>query len=149
MRFLDGLLRGLMGANIGGKVTLDASLAINTGRAIPVIGLGVYQVNPGLPTEDAVAWALDAGYRHIDTAVIYHNENSVGQAIQRSGLPREEIFVTTKLTPQYQKASVGNPNDLKMSLLRLGMDYVDLYLVHFPSNHPQVRKETWQMMEQL
>lgn len=146
MRFLESILSPFgLGPRMNRPANLDTSVLLNSGHRIPVIGLGVYRVKPGVPTEKAVAWALEAGYRHIDTAVIYRNEEHVGKTLQQSDLHRDEIFVTTKLTPRL----VGTPDDLERSLEKLSMDYVDLYLVHFPSNNPQARKETWQMVEQL
>jgi len=94
---------------------------------MPVLGLGVWQLANGLETERAVEWAFEAGYRHIDTASMYRNERSVGAAIARSGLRREDVFVTTKWVPVR-----GARHELARSLERLGLEYVDLYLVHWP-----------------
>jgi diketogulonate reductase-like aldo/keto reductase len=99
---------------------------------MPMLGLGVWQVPRGRETEQAVGWALEAGYRHIDTARAYDNEDSVGVAIRASGLPREQIFVTTKLLPSARDAE----QELRASLQRLGLDYVDLYLIHAPPRDP-------------
>src|SRR6476660_9907923 len=98
------------------------------GVRMPVLGLGVWQLAYGPETEQAVEWALEAGYRLIDTAAMYRNERSVGAAVRRSGLPRESIFVTTKLAPPHIDAS----RQLAKSLERLGLEYVDLYLIHWP-----------------
>jgi len=98
------------------------------GISMPVLGLGVWQMKAGAETEQAVEWALEAGYRHIDTAAMYRNEQSVGAALERSGVPREEIFVTTKLMPHRPIAS----RELEKSLERLRLDFVDLYLIHWP-----------------
>jgi len=95
---------------------------------MPVLGLGVWRMDEGAETENAVEWALEAGYRHIDTAQLYRNERSVGAAIARSGIAREEIFVTTKWLPTVRSAGP----ELERSLERLGMGYVDLYLIHWP-----------------
>src|SRR6266487_1238809 len=92
------------------------------GSRMPVLGLGVWQMAAGTETEQAVDWALEAGYRHIDTASMYHNEQSVGAALKRSGLPRQDIFVTTKLMPTHASAA----RELSKSLKRLSLDYVDL-----------------------
>jgi 2,5-diketo-D-gluconate reductase A len=98
------------------------------GVMMPMLGLGVWQLAKGRETEQAVEWALDAGYRHIDTATYYRNERSVGAALRRSGVPREQVFVTTKWLPIRR-----NPEaEIKRSLERLGLEYVDLYLVHWP-----------------
>jgi diketogulonate reductase-like aldo/keto reductase len=95
---------------------------------IPVVGLGVWQVPDGPECENAVRWALEAGYRHIDTAQAYGNEPSVGRAIAASGVAREELYVTTKFNPSRRDAE----QEAARSLERLGLDYVDLYLVHRP-----------------
>jgi len=95
---------------------------------MPVLGLGVWQMAAGRETEQAVEWALEAGYRHIDTASMYRNEQSVGAAVSRSGLPREQLFITTKLMPTHPSAA----RELDKSLTRLGLEYVDLYLIHWP-----------------
>src|SRR5579864_282706 len=97
------------------------------GVLLPVLGLGVWQMAEGHETEQAVEWAFEAGYRHIDTASLYKNERSVGAAIARSGLRREEVFVTTKWLPLR-----GASGELARSLERLRLDYVDLYLIHWP-----------------
>jgi 2,5-diketo-D-gluconate reductase A len=95
---------------------------------MPVLGLGVWQAAAGRETEQAVEWALEAGYRHVDTATIYRNEQSVGAALARSGLPREDVFVTTKWAPMHRSVA----SELARSLERLGLEYVDLYLIHWP-----------------
>src|SRR6201988_4075904 len=92
---------------------------------VPLLGLGVWQVPNGRECVDAVRWALELGYRHIDTAQAYGNEESVGQGIRESGVPREEVFITTKFFP-------GRPHPLSeadRSLQRLGVDHVDLYII--------------------
>ena len=116
------------------------------GGAIPRLGLGVFRAGAGAGTRDAVRWALDAGYRHIDTAAVYRNEREVGAAIRQSGVPRAEVFVTTKLWREdYGRAST--PRALEESLGQLGLDYVDLYLMHWPS--PETRVETWAALVEL
>jgi diketogulonate reductase-like aldo/keto reductase len=113
------------------------------GTRMPVLGLGVWGMVAGVETEQAVEWALEAGYRHIDTAAVYFNERSVGAAIKRSGLPREQVFVTTKLMP-----SLLSPAwELERSLERLGLDYVDLYLIHWPL--PLLSAFHWSELESL
>jgi 2,5-diketo-D-gluconate reductase A len=114
---------------------------------IPQLGFGVFQV-PSDETELAVARALDAGYRHIDTAAAYRNEGSVGQAIHASGLPREEIFVTTKCFNDdhgHDKAKRA----FKASLERLELEHVDLYLIHWPVPSHDLYVETWQAFIEL
>jgi diketogulonate reductase-like aldo/keto reductase len=105
---------------------------LTTGAQIPRLGLGVWQVRSGSECEQAVRWALEAGYRLIDTAQSYRNEISVGRAIRDSGVAREEIFLTTKFYP-----GRSDPRrEAEASLRRLGTDYLDLYLVHYPRGGP-------------
>lgn len=105
---------------------------LSNGAEIPVVGLGVWQAQDGPETERAVAWALEEGYRLIDTAQAYRNEASVGRAIRSSGVPREEIFLTTKFYPGGKDARV----EAEKSLERLATDYLDLYLIHWPQGGP-------------
>ena len=116
---------------------------LGVGVQMPVLGLGVWQMGEGAETENAVEWALEAGYRHVDTAQLYRNERSVGAAIRRSGIPREEIFVTTKWLPTVRSAGSA----LEQSLERLGMTYVDLYLIHWPV--PFRSGRGWRDMEEI
>lgn len=106
-------------------------ITLNDGNKIPVVGFGVFLVPNDGPAYEAVSQALKAGYRHIDTAAAYFNESDVGKAVKDSGIPREEIFITSKLWLQdygYEAARKG----LETSLEKLGLDYVDLYLLHQP-----------------
>jgi diketogulonate reductase-like aldo/keto reductase len=126
--------------------TLQSKVRIAQGVEMPVLGLGVYQSRPGQETYDAVRTALEAGYRHVDTARVYGNERDVGRAIRDSGVPRDEVFVTTKLW----NADHGHDQALRacdQSLARLGMDRLDLYLVHWPVEGR--RAETWRAMERI
>ena len=107
------------------------TVQLSNGVEMPVLGLGVWQI-PQRQTAQAVQWALEAGYRHIDTAAMYRNEEGVGAGVRGSGLPREEVFVTTKLFPR----GADPDRELAASLRRLGLDYVDLYLVHWPVGEP-------------
>jgi 2,5-diketo-D-gluconate reductase A len=116
---------------------------LSSGARMPVLGLGVWQMAEGPETEQAVEWALEAGYRSIDTAAMYKNERSVGAAVRRSGVPREQIFVTTKLMP----ARLAPDRALRDSLARLGLDYVDLYLIHWPLPAMYVRQ--WRAFAEL
>lgn len=102
------------------------------GNRIPVLALGVWQIRNGRPTVDAVRWALELGYRHIDTAQAYGNEASVGRALKDSGLPRGEVFITTKFYP----GSKDPVAEAEGSLTRLGLDYLDLYIIHWPQGGP-------------
>src|SRR5438105_12981199 len=109
--------------------TIDApTRALADGNQIPLLGLGVWQVPNGPTTVDAVRWALELGYRHIDTAQVYGNEESVGRALRDSGISRDQVFITTKFNPSRKDAAA----EAERSLQRLGTDYVDLYLVHWP-----------------
>jgi diketogulonate reductase-like aldo/keto reductase len=110
---------------------------------MPVLGLGVWQMADGAETEQAVEWALEAGYRLVDTASMYRNERSVGAALRRSALPREQVFVTTKLRPP----NTNPARELARSLERLGLEYVDLYLIHWPLPFGNTR--VWHELESL
>ncbi len=130
-----------MGAEIP-RVTL------NNGVAMPVLGLGVWQLRDGAEAETAVRWALDAGYRLFDTAKMYGNERSVGRAIRASGIPREDIFVTTKIWP----SDFFNPEAaFERSLAKLDLGYIDLYLIHHPVDFipgfRALRRRVWQLLE--
>jgi diketogulonate reductase-like aldo/keto reductase len=116
---------------------------LGDGVLMPLLGLGVWQMANGRETERAVEWALEAGYRHIDTATMYRNESSVGAALARSGLPREDVFVTTKWLPTMRSARV----ELGRSLERLGLEYVDLYLIHWPV--PLRGANAWSQLQTL
>ena len=106
-------------------MNLTTKKRLNDGREMPLFGLGVFRSKDGEETYNAVRYALDAGYRHIDTAAVYGNEASVGRAIHDSGIPREEIWITTKLWNDEIRAH-NEEAALQASLKRLGTDYVDL-----------------------
>ncbi|MGD8414632.1 MAG: aldo/keto reductase [Candidatus Latescibacterota bacterium] len=128
------------------KKSIETRVTLSHGGAIPVLGLGVYQAGPGSETVNAVKWALEAGYRHIDTAAMYGNEKEVGSAIKASGVPREDIFVTTKLWNSdhgYDRAIRAFDDSLK----KLGIGYVDLYLIHWPVEG--LRDQSWRALETL
>ncbi|POH73029.1 aldo/keto reductase [Arthrobacter glacialis] len=123
------------------------TLSLNNGVDMPQIGYGVFQV-PDAETEQAVAAALAAGYRSIDTAAIYGNEEGVGRALAGSRLPREELFVTSKAWI----ADLGLEATLAafdVSLAKLGLDYLDLYLIHWPAPATELYLESWKALEQL
>ncbi|MEU6556431.1 aldo/keto reductase [Streptomyces sp. NPDC046915] len=122
------------------------TLPLRDGVEIPVIGLGVFRSPAGRATQQAVIAALDAGYRHIDTAAVYGNEADVGHGLRASGLDRDQVFITTKLW----NADHGYQPTLdafERSRRQLGVDHIDLYLVHWPV--PGTREETWRAMEHL
>jgi 2,5-diketo-D-gluconate reductase A len=123
------------------------SLTLNTGDQIPQLGLGVFKVEDD-ECERVVLDALEVGYRHIDTAMIYRNEAAVGRAIAHSGIPREELFITTKLWNSDQGADSA-PDALNLSLELLGLDYVDLYLIHWPAPLREKYVETWVALEKF
>ena len=127
---------------------MEKYVTLANGLKMPMVGLGTFKAEDGSSCYNAVLAALKAGYRHIDTAMGYGNEESVGKAIKDSGLSREDIFVTTKLFPKqigYKSAKYN----LHESLKRLGLSYVDLYLIHWPSANAQVNTHTWQAFEEL
>jgi 2,5-diketo-D-gluconate reductase A len=121
------------------------TVTLNNGVEMPILGFGVYQIPPE-DTERAVTDALEVGYRHIDTAAAYQNEEAVGRAIAASGIARDELFVTTKLWIQDRPADQNTTRAFETSLQRLGLDYVDLYLMHQPFGdvHGQ-----WRAMEHV
>jgi diketogulonate reductase-like aldo/keto reductase len=115
------------------RVTEDGRARILAdGNEIPLLGLGVWQVPNGPETENEVRWALELGYRHVDTAQAYGNEESVGRALRASGVPREEIFVTTKFYPAREDPEA----EAQRSLERLGVEQIDLYIIHWPQGGP-------------
>jgi diketogulonate reductase-like aldo/keto reductase len=116
------------------------TIELADGNEIPLLGLGVWQVPNGPACVNAVRWALELGYRHIDTAQAYGNEESVGRALRESGVPREEVFVTTKFYPARKDPMTA----AERSLRRLGIDQLDLYIVHWPGGGPTW---AWQGME--
>ncbi|MGH9919659.1 MAG: aldo/keto reductase [Nitrososphaerales archaeon] len=114
---------------------------LSDGNRMPVLGLGVWQIPNGPECVHAVRWALELGYRHIDTAQAYGNEESVGRGIEESQVPREEVFVTTKFYP----GSKDPVAEAELSLERLGVDHLDLYIIHWPQGGPTW---AWAGMEQ-
>ncbi len=134
--------------------SLTDTYTLSNGVKIPCVGFGTWQAENGEQAVNSVKAALKVGYRHIDTAMIYENEQSIGQAIRESGVPRGEIFVTTKLW----NADQGYETTLKAfdaSMKRLGLDVLDLYLIHWPMTKgradqwPELNRETWRAMESL
>lgn len=122
-----------------------STIRLNDGAAMPRLGLGVYQIS-GKRCDAAVARALELGYRHIDTAALYANEANVGRVLRESGLPREQVFITTKLWNSdqgYERAIRAG----ETSLTALGLDWIDLYLIHWPE--PGKRRESWRALIEL
>ena len=128
------------------KMDMETTITMLDGNSIPLFGFGTFMLAPGAETKSSVLHALETGYRHIDTATVYQNEESVGKAIQDSGISREEIFLTTKVANDDHgyDATLAACND---SLKRLGVSYVDLYLMHWPTGG--LWEETWKAMEHL
>jgi 2,5-diketo-D-gluconate reductase A len=122
-------------------------LTLNTGAEIPQLGIGVFKVDDD-ECERVVSDALELGYRHIDTAMIYRNEAAVGRAIANSGIPRDELFVTTKIWNSDQGKDT-TAAALETSLELLGLDSVDLYLIHWPAPLREKYVETWLALEEL
>jgi len=122
-------------------------ITLRNGVKMPQLGLGTFLVKDGESAYETVKEALNIGYRHIDTAQMYFNEASVGKAIKDSGIPRSEIFITTK------QARHGSLDKMRKqfyeSLDKLGTDYVDLYLIHWPNHDKKVNQQTWALFEEL
>lgn len=131
-----------------GAVEMDLSTTtrLNNGIDIPNLGLGMFKSPDGAETVETVRYALEIGYRHIDTARIYRNEADVGVGLRAAGIPREEVFVTTKLWESDQGHDSAK-GALRESLRLMGLDYVDLFLIHWPVPHK--RRYSWQGMEEL
>lgn len=128
-------------------MTFHTTIELNNGVTIPQLGYGTALISENQSvTTEVILQALEAGYRHLDTATIYYNEEAVGEAIARSNLPREEIFVTTKLWTTDMRAC-RERESFQESLTKLGLDYVDLYLIHWPVKERYV--ESWKVMEEF
>lgn len=132
---------------------MATAVALNNGHKMPIFGLGTYRAQ-GPAAVEAVKAAIRAGYRHVDTAAFYCNEKEVGEAIRECGVPREEIFVTTKMwyTEHGYESARKAFND---SYKKLGLEYIDLYLIHWPGTsndskeNPKTRAETWRALEEI
>ena len=128
------------------SLSIVDSTILSNGVRMPWLGIGTWQSAAGHETEQSVAWALELGYRHIDTATLYANEADVGRALRASGIPRDQAFVTTKVwNEDLRQRRVREAFDL--SLRKLGLDRVDLYLVHWPV--PGAYLEAWRVLEDL
>ena len=125
---------------------LSSTLKLNNGVEVPLLGLGVFRSAEGDETYNAVRYAIEAGYRHVDTAAVYGNEKSVGRAIKDSGIKRGDIFITTKLWNEDMRRG-RQYEAFEESLERLGVDYVDLYLIHWPVKGEYVK--SWKVLERI
>ncbi|WP_436376587.1 aldo/keto reductase [Cytobacillus sp. BC1816] len=125
---------------------LQSAAPLHNGVKMPWLGLGVFKVKDGDEVVQSVKSAIKAGYKSIDTAAVYQNEEGVGQAIKEAGVPREELFITTKVWNSDQGYD-STINAFETSLKKLGLDYIDLYLIHWPVKGKY--KETWKALETL
>lgn len=128
------------------EITIQSSAILNSGHSIPLLGLGAFKIPDGISAVSVFEQAFEAGYRHVDTARVYGNEASVGKAIRQSSIPRDEIFLTTKLWNEdhgYTQARKA----LEKSLRTLQTDYVDLFLIHWPVAGK--RMESWRALEDM
>ncbi len=126
-------------------LSIDSTITLNNGVEMPLFGLGVFRTEVGSETENAVRWALEAGYRAVDTAALYRNEAEVGQIVSSGIVPREQVFVTSKVWVD-DLSYEGTKRAFDASMERLGLDYVDLYLVHWPVNDWQ---GAWRALEEI
>lgn len=126
-------------------LTLDSTITLNNGIEMPRFGLGVFQSAVGSETENAVQYGLEAGYRHIDTAAIYGNEREVGKIVNAGIVPREDVFVTSKVWTSSLSYD-GAKQAFDKTMDKLGFDYLDLYLIHWPAGD---WKNAWRAMEEL
>jgi diketogulonate reductase-like aldo/keto reductase len=127
-------------------LTIESRIKLNDGMTMPLFGLGVWRLESGKETRDAVSYALELGYKHVDTASMYNNEEDVGVAIQESSLPREKLFITTKVN----SSELGYESTLEAcerSLKKLKLTYIDLFLIHKPVEG--YRQNTWKALEKL
>lgn len=127
-------------------LTIESTVRLNDGRYMPLLGFGTYQIADGGACRRAVSQALALGYRHVDTAALYGNESDIGRALREAAIPRERVFVTTKLWNSDQ----GYASALKAfdrSMARLALDYVDLYLIHWPE--PGKRRDSWRALIEI
>lgn len=128
------------------ELTLQSTARMNDGHRIPMLGLGVFKMDEAAECVRAVRWAIDAGYRHIDTAFVYENEEYVGEAVAGCGVPREELFLTTKTPFDHDPARIREV--FEQSLRKLRTDYVDLYLIHWPLKDEGL-PGAWETLQQL
>ncbi len=129
------------------KYSISSRFTLNNGVKMPIFGLGTWEAT-GRKGKQAVVWALEAGYRLVDTAAIYGNESEVGEGIRTSGIPRDDIFITTKLWPSEMGYESGL-TAFEASRRRLGIERLDLYLIHWPGEDRRRRLEAWRAFEKL
>lgn len=127
-------------------MNIKSTVTLNNGVKMPIFGLGVFLTKEGDEVENAVRWALDAGYIHIDTAAVYGNEKGVGKALRQSGIPRNNVFITTKVWNADQGYASAH-KAFEISCDKLDTDYVDLYLIHWPKGDLSI--ETWKALEEI
>jgi diketogulonate reductase-like aldo/keto reductase len=127
------------------NLSITSTATLNSGHPIPLLGFGTFQLEDGDECITAVQAAIEAGYRHIDTAIMYENEESVGRAIRDSGVPRDEIFITSKL-PHDQFETDRARQGCQDSLQRLGTEYIDLYLLHWPNDETMM--QAWDVLQE-
>jgi methylglyoxal/glyoxal reductase len=127
-------------------MNIQSTVTLKNGVKMPLFGLGVFLSKEGLEVENAVLISLEAGYRHIDTAAVYGNERGVGKAVKKSGIPRNEIFITSKVWNSDQGYQTTF-DAFEESIERLGTDYIDLYLIHWPKG--EISLETWKALEEI
>ena len=128
------------------ELSIDSRVSLSDGNSMPLLGLGTWAAQPGGETRDAVAFALETGYRHIDTAKMYGNEQDVGEAVRQSSIPRQEIFVTTKLWDSDQGYQTAH-DAFDRSMDQLGLEYIDLYLIHWPVE--KLRNDSWRALNNI
>lgn len=129
-------------------MNINSKVKLNDGREMPRLGLGVFLVEDGRETEQSVLWALEAGYRLVDTASFYKNETGVGKGVKASGLSREDVFITSKVwngEQGYDSTIAACEGSLK----RLNTEYLDLYLIHWPGPDAKKRLKTWEALTEL
>ena len=128
------------------EISINTKVKLNNGVEMPIFGLGTFRSQIGKETYNSVLYALEAGYKLVDTAQIYGNEKDVGDALRNSGIPREDVFITTKCAVSNHRYDAAIAS-FEASLKKLGLSYIDLYLSHWPV--PGRRIETWKAMEKL
>ncbi|KAI9884889.1 MAG: hypothetical protein M1823_003330 [Watsoniomyces obsoletus] len=125
-------------------INIQSKLRMNSGHEIPILGYGLWQTPAGV-AEEVVSHALKTGYRHIDSAVVYRNEEPCGEAIRKSGIPRNDIFYTSKVLPRSMTYE-STKTSVETSLRKTGLDYIDLYLIHAPYGGPEARRGAWRAL---